>query len=103
LNQIISTLLLYIQIQHHIIVYLLGSLIGKHLARNIIDEPVNKPYRKLQIDQMPIIERIEKLDYKKLLLDYSLKHGKVLKPVKPRKGSKNRVPNTVKCPSWCPA
>ena len=42
-------------------------------------------YRKLQVDQMPIIEYIKKLDYKKLLLEYSMEHGKELKPVKPRK------------------
>jgi len=86
LNQIISVLLLYIRIQQHIIVYLLGSLIGKHMARKIVD-------------QMPIIEQIKKLDYKQLLLEYSMKHDKEIKPVKPHKGSKNRVPNTVTCPS----
>lgn len=99
LNQIIFTLLLYIRIQQHIIVYLLGSLIGKHRTRRIYDEPVNKPYRKLQVDQMPIIEQVKKLDYKQLLLEYFMKHSKEITPVKPHKGSKNRVPNTVTCPS----
>lgn len=99
LNQVISVLLLYIKIQQQIIVYLLGSLIGKHMARKVYDEPVNKPYRKLQVDQMPIIEYIKKLDYKKLLLEYFMEHGKQLNPLKPHKGYKNRVPNTVACPS----
>lgn len=98
LTKIISILLLYIQIQQKIIVYLIGSLIGKHIARNNYDEPVKKTYRKLQVDKMPVIEKIEKLDYKKLLLDYYLKHGEELKTIKPRKNSKNRVPNSVICP-----
>jgi transposase-like protein len=61
------------------------------------DKPVNKPYRKLQIDELPILE-LEKLDYRQLLVDYFLKHNKNLKPVKPHKNSKSIVPSNITCP-----
>ncbi|WP_344914219.1 DDE-type integrase/transposase/recombinase, partial [Amphibacillus indicireducens] len=62
------------------------------------DEPVNKPYRKLEVDDMPIIETLEKLDYKKLLVDYQTKHDKPLKPVVRRKNSVVKVPARLTCP-----
>ncbi len=71
---------------------------GKHIARKVYDEPINKPYRKLQVDSLPIIEVPEKLDYKQLLVDYETNTGKPLKPVKPHKNSKAHVPNTLTCP-----
>ncbi len=98
MNKIITSLLLYIKIQQKIIIYLLGSLLGKHIARNIYDEPINKPYRKLQVDQIPIIEVPEKLDFNQLLIDYQVKHGKILAPIKRHKNKKVTVPNTLTCP-----
>jgi len=68
------------------------------MARKAYNEPVNKPYRKLQVDAMPIIEVLEKMNYTALLDEYYQKHGKHLKPVKPQKNSKARVPNTLVCP-----
>jgi putative transposase len=94
----IAMLILYIEIQQKVIVYLMGSLLGKHVTRSVYDEPVDKPYRKLQVDQMPIIEVPEKLDYKELLEQYQEEHGKPIKPIKPHKNSKAKVPNTLVCP-----
>jgi transposase-like protein len=84
--------------QQKIIVYLIGSLLGKHITRNAYDEPLNKPYRKLQVDQMPIIEVPEKLNFKQLLIDHETNHGKPLKPVKRHKNKKVNIPNTLTCP-----
>lgn len=40
-----------------------------------MDEPVRKPYRKLQVDDLPIIVVPETLDYRQLLADYEARHG----------------------------
>ncbi|MFC7429989.1 hypothetical protein, partial [Nocardia tengchongensis] len=61
-------------------------------------QPVNKPYRKLQVDDLPIIEIPEKLNYRNLLTEYQEKHGKSLKPVQRRKNAKVTVPKGMKCP-----
>ena len=88
----------YIKFQEKIIFALIGILLGKSVAKAPFDEPVNKPYRKLQVDDMPVIETLEKLDYKKLLMEYQVEHGKVLKPVARRKNSVVTVPTTLTCP-----
>ncbi|WP_376450837.1 transposase [Streptomyces sp. NPDC056309] len=61
-------------------------------------QPVNKPYRKLQVDDLPIIEIPEKLNYRNLLTEYQEKHGKSLKPVRRHKNAKVSVPKGMKCP-----
>ncbi len=95
MNKIITILLLYIQIQSKIIIYLVIALTGKNFNPNP-DKPINKQYHKLQIDSMPIIEALDKLDYKQLLIDYQLKNGKTLKPIKRRKQS--NIPKSLTCP-----
>src|SRR5690606_38475396 len=77
---------------------LMSIILGKSVARGLYDEPVNKPYRKLEVDDMPVIETLEKLDYKKLLEDYQDKHDKPLKPVIRRKNSVVKVPVNLTCP-----
>ena len=96
--QFITYLLQFIKFQEKIIYALLGILLGKSVAKAPFDEPVNKPYRKLQVDDMPVIETLEKLDYKKLINDYKVEHGKVLKPIARRKNSVVTVPATLTCP-----
>ncbi|BAM47523.1 DDE-type integrase/transposase/recombinase [Amphibacillus xylanus] len=96
--QFITYLLQFIKFQEKIIYALLGILLGKSVAKAPFDEPVNKPYRKLQVDDMPVIETLEKLDYKKLIHDYKVEHGKVLKPITRRKNSVVTVPETLTCP-----
>ncbi|GEL76073.1 hypothetical protein TMU01_03080 [Tenuibacillus multivorans] len=98
LPQIIAYLLQYIKYQEKLIVVLLGIVLGKSVARAQYDEPVNKPYRKFQVDDMPIIETLEKLNHKDLLTNYELKHGKPLKPVVRRQNSVVTVPTTLTCP-----
>ncbi|MFS0647118.1 transposase, partial [Siminovitchia sp. 179-K 8D1 HS] len=98
LPQFIAYLLSYIKFQEKIIFGLLGMILGKSVAKAAFDEPVNQPYRKLQVDEMPIIENLEKLDYQKLLSDYQAKHGKPLKQVMRRKNGVVKVPTALTCP-----
>jgi putative transposase len=96
--QFIAYLLKIIKYQEKIIFALIGIILGKSVARGLYDEPVDKPYRKLEVDQMPIIETLEKLDYKMLLDDYQNKYGKPLRPVIRRKNSVVKVPANLTCP-----
>lgn len=91
-------LLHVISIQQKIITYLIGVVTGKSMARSAYDEPVRKPYRKLQVDEMPKIEIPEKLRYEDLLQAHLREKGKPLKPVQRRASSQARVPNTLSCP-----
>ena len=90
---IISYLLHYIQVQNNIILYLLFCL-GAIKASKRPDEPVDKPYRKLKVDDMPIFDKVKKYDYKDLLKKHILDKGKELKPV----NSKVPVSESISCP-----
>lgn len=92
----IAFLLAYINHQHKIIIYLMGLYMGKSLTRDVYDEPVNKPYRKFQVDDMPIIEELEKLDFQELIAEYEATKGKPFKPIQRRKPS--NVPQFLTCP-----
>ncbi len=61
------------------------------------EAPVNKPYRKLQVDDLPIIEKTEKLDHKLLLAEHLKVKGKPLKPVQ-RRSNSTPVPTSMNCP-----
>jgi len=71
------------------------------IAKNI---PLKSPkyditspkYNKLTVDKLPIIKKIEQLNYVLLLEEYRVKHGKNLKPVKSRGGKS--VPADSICP-----
>jgi len=104
LKTIIISLLLYIQIQWQLINYLMVLVVGKNinLKDKIKTPPVNQIYAQMQIDSFPKLETIELLDYKKLLAEHLHQNGKELKPVRRRKNSKNKVPNTITCP-YCGA
>lgn len=52
-------------------------------------------YNKYNIDKSPIIKHFERLDYKPLLSEHMLSHGKELKLVKSR--GKNPVPESFTC------
>lgn len=90
---IIAYLLYFIQVQNNIILYLLFSL-GAIKASKLPDTPIDKPYRKLKVDEMPIFDKVKKYDYKVLLNQYCLDNGKELKPV----NSKVPVPESIICP-----
>lgn len=96
--QIITYLLIFINYQEQMIRTLLTLLIGKSMFDKPKEQPVNQPYRKLQVDDLPIVEVLEKLDYEVLLLDYLEQHGKPLKPVQRRKHAKVTVPSSLNCP-----
>ncbi|PJW16815.1 DDE-type integrase/transposase/recombinase [Geobacillus sp. WSUCF-018B] len=98
LPQLLAYLLEIIKSQHQIIVYLIGALLGKSLSRKDMDEPVRKPYRKLQVDDLPIIDVPETLDYRQLLADYEARHGRPLPPIQRRDNAKHRVPDSLTCP-----
>lgn len=89
---------MYITVQEKIIMYLMVKLFGKEALNLKREKPINKKYRKLKVDDMPIFEKIQKYDYKQLLEEYKQKHGKELKPVKYRKNSKNITPENITCP-----
>lgn len=94
---IITYLLTFINYQEQIIRTLLTLLTGKSLFNKPEETPVNKPYRKLQVDNLPMIETYEKLDYQLLLQEFLETNGKPLKPVKRRKTS-TPVPTSLNCP-----
>jgi transposase-like protein/transcription elongation factor Elf1 len=72
------------------------SVLSKHSPRNYYDEPVNKTYRKLVVDEMPTIKALDKLDYKQLISEHFKDTGKPLNPIRRRKPS--TVPKTMVCP-----
>lgn len=98
LPQLLTYLLEYIKYQDQMIRTLLTLLIGKNMFDKPTEKPVNKPYQKLQVDELPIIETLQKLDYQILLKKYLEKNGKPLKPVQRRSNSKGKVPSSMKCP-----
>ena len=61
------------------------------MTRHVYDDSVNKPYRKLKVDQIPVIEVPEQWSYQDLLEKYFLEHGKPLKLVKWHKNSQEGV------------
>ncbi|MCD8500489.1 MAG: DpnI domain-containing protein, partial [Bacillaceae bacterium] len=95
--QIITYLLTFINYQEQIIRTLLTLLIGKNMFDKPKEAPVNKPYRKLQVDDLPIIEKTEKLDHKLLLAEHLKVKGKPLKPVQ-RRSNSTPVPTSMNCP-----
>ncbi|MGG5251972.1 IS6 family transposase [Neobacillus sp. SM06] len=97
--QLLTYLMEFIKHQDQVIRTLLTLLVGKGMFEKPEETPVNKPYRKLQVDELPIIETFEKLDYQKLLTDYLEKNGKPLKPVQRRSNTKAIVPKSMNCPA----
>ncbi|MDR7080224.1 hypothetical protein J2Y03_005284 [Neobacillus niacini] len=96
--QLLTYLMEFIKYQDQAIRTLLTLLIWKGMFEKPDETPVNKPYRKLQVDDLPIIETIQKLDYQSLLAEYLEKNGKHLKPVQRRLNSKTSVPKSMSCP-----
>ncbi|MCX8003297.1 MAG: transposase, partial [Anoxybacillus mongoliensis] len=98
LPQLLIKMLQIIKIQYQIIIYLLGVLFGKSLTDWDDEEPVNQSYQKLQVDELPVIETLPRLDYRQLLVEYEQQHGKPLKPIKRHTNTKTTVPDTLTCP-----
>jgi hypothetical protein len=68
--QLLTYLTEFIKYQDQVIRTLLTLLIGKGMFEKPEETPVNKPYRKLQVDDLPIIETLQKHDYRSLLTQY---------------------------------
>ena len=60
--------------------------------------PDNLNYQKLKIDELPLIEKVDKLDYRLLLQTHFEKTGKVLQPIQRRKGVKINLDLNTTCP-----
>jgi hypothetical protein len=46
------------------------------------NEPANQPHQKLQVNEPPLIEKLQQFDYHELLNAHLEKCGKQLKPIK---------------------
>lgn len=96
MNSIISVLIVYNQF--------LLSQIQKLLLFIVKNIPIKSPkwdftspkYNRFTVDQLPVIKKFDKLDYKQLLKEYKAIYGKDKKPVKSR--GKNPVPENCICP-----
>ena len=93
---IVPHLLRLIKLLNKILFKLQCFLVNRYMDNSPSDNPVSEKYRALQIDAFPIIEKRQLHDYKKLLDDYSQKHGKPLKPVNRR--GKHLPPDGTLCP-----
>jgi len=95
-NSIISVLVAYnqfliSQIQHLLV------FIAKNIPLKSPKYDITSPkYNKLTVDKLPVIKKMEQLNYILLLEEYRVKHGKSLKPVKSRGGKP--VPADTVCP-----
>jgi len=95
-NSIITVLIAYNQFLLTQINKLL-LFIAKNIPLNTSKSSFTSPkYNKYTVDKAPIIKHFDRFDYKKLLAEYELSHGKVLKPVKTR--GNNPVPASFVCP-----
>ena len=100
MNSIISVLVAYNQFLISQIQQLL-VFIAKNLPLKFPKYDITSPkYNKLTIDKLPVIKKLEPLNYILLLEEYQIKHGKSLKPVNFR--GKNPVPPDCICP-YCGA
>ncbi len=96
LNSIIPFLIAYNQFLISQI-YQLLIFIAKNIPLKPPKLDLSSPkYKKYTVDKLPVVKTIDKLNYKHLLKDYFIQHGKELKPIK-RRGN-NSVPSDTVCP-----
>jgi transposase-like protein/ssDNA-binding Zn-finger/Zn-ribbon topoisomerase 1 len=99
-NSIISVLVAYNQFLISQIQQLL-IFIAKNIPLKLPKYDITSPkYNKHTVDMLPVIKKVEPLNYILLLEEYLAKHGKNLKPVNSR--GKNPVPPDCVCP-YCGA
>lgn len=98
----INTKMKIIREQVQLIQFLLKIIFRSNLLDQIqskspsLEQPTDLNFQKFRVDELPIIEETEKLDFRILLAEYKAKHGKDLKPVQRRNGK--RVPSHIYCP-----
>jgi transposase-like protein/transcription elongation factor Elf1 len=103
---IITNLLVLLQVQQKIISVLFILATCKLPKSNRFDNCDKVPYRKLIIDEMPIFDthkalydkQFKKLDYTQLLADYFTNTGKELPKVRRRSDANATVPKSLTCP-----
>jgi len=93
----ITELLETIKVKDQIILLLLREL-NKYCPLDVPQEDpiISLEYQKLTIDEPPIYEQLEKLDYKQLIIDYQNENNKPLNPVNRR--GKKPPSNDMSCP-----
>ncbi|RBR27774.1 hypothetical protein EB06_02081, partial [Enterococcus cecorum] len=83
----INTKMKIIREQVQLIQFLLKIIFRSNLLDQLqskapsLEEPTELNFKKFRVDELPIIEETEKLDFRILLAEYKAKHGKDLKPV----------------------
>ena len=98
----INTKMKIIREQVQLIQFLLKIIFRFNLLEHLqskepsLEQPTDLIFQKFQVDELPIIEETEKLDFSILLAEYKAKHGKDLKPVQRRNGK--QVPSHIRCP-----
>lgn len=97
MNSIITYLLQIIQYQHQQICWLV-LFISKYipLKQWAHDEIHSPKYQKFKTDILPVVLKYEQKNWRKLLADYELEHGKPLKTVQRRNGKS--IPVDTVCP-----
>ena len=99
MQTIIKYLLTVISYQYNIIISLFILSFGKKfdfLPNPKADKPIDKKYRKLNIDSLPLLKVNDKLDFNSILQKYLLDNGKPLKTIKHKHDSS--VSSDVICP-----
>ncbi|MEL4026324.1 DDE-type integrase/transposase/recombinase [Lysinibacillus endophyticus] len=96
--QLLAYLIEFIKYQEKIIKILMVIIFGKAVGSVRPEQPINKEYRKLQVDKLPILYQPEKASFQDLLIAYFHEHGKELKPVRRHAKSKSKVPENLCCP-----
>jgi len=93
----ITELLETIKVKDQIILLLLREL-NKYCPPDVPQEDpiISLKYQKLTIDDPPVYEVLEKLDYKQLITDFQNENNKPLKPVNRR--GKNPPSKEIRCP-----
>lgn len=83
----------YIMYIHSLVISLVVTLYGKVLLITKDKAPIDKRYRKLVVDSLPKFDKIEKLDYTKIIQNHFTK----IKPVSRRKPGTS-TNSSVICP-----
>lgn len=96
--QLLAYLFQIIKYQHQIIILLLTIILGRSVEQAKPEQPINKEYRKLIVDELPVIQVLEKASFQDIKQAYFSKTGKELKPVRRHANTKVQVPENLCCP-----
>lgn len=96
--QLLAHLFQIIKYQHQIIISLLTIVLGRSVEQAKPEQPINQEYRKLVVDELPVIQVLEKVSFQDIKQAYFTKTGKELKPVRRHANTKVQVPESLCCP-----